>query len=252
MRKESVEPKRKTGALPYVSFFSVVALLAGVALMIISATLNFFKAEENDLWRKVCLYGGAALTVAGALAVVICVILYRRAERREKDNADREEKEGPRLVRRGLPPTGQTESGVVYVNAQETSTIYQYGKRQTLEDKFAQIAQMDRTQFVVYVARLFSHKGYQVKLTPVLENHCIDLIVERSGIAPTAVSCILSNRVLSEEDLKCVRDGMKYYNGVQSCMALTNSFFDRRALTYAQIEHMKLIDRNTLAEDFMN
>ena len=66
-----------------------------------------------------------------------------------------------------------------------------------------------------------------------------------------AVGCLYANRVLTKEDIMCVRKGKDYYHA-QNCMALTNAHFDRTALDYARQERMSLVDRTVLAEDFMN
>ena len=151
------------------------------------------------------------------------------------------------------PSTGYTPTGVSrvqYIPSMEAYEFINMGSYQSLEDKFDQISKMDRTQFVIYVARLFSRKGYQVKLTPVIDNFDIDLIVEKMGVT-IAVGCILTNKVLGREDIVPVRKGKEHYRA-QNCMVLTNMYFDRTALDFAREEKMSLVDRNILAEDFMN
>ena len=108
---------------------------------------------------------------------------------------------------------------------------------------------MDKTQFVIYVARLFGYKGYQVKFTPVLDNYGVDLLVEKMGVT-LAVGCYLANKVLCERDIASVVEGSKYYH-VGGAIAVTNMYFDRSALEFAKKEKMSLVDRNILAEDFM-
>ena len=147
-------------------------------------------------------------------------------------------------------PTTFVGTNVQYIPSMEAYEFINMGSYQTLDEKFDQITKMDHTQFVIYVARLFSRKGYQVKLTPVVENYDIDLIVEKMGVT-IAVGCLLTNKVLCKEDIICVRKGKDHYR-VNNCMALTNMYFDRTALDYAREEKMSLVDRNILAEDFMN
>ena len=141
-------------------------------------------------------------------------------------------------------------TNVQYIPSMEAYEFINMGRYQTLDEKFDQISKMDRTQFVIYVARLFSRKGYAVKLTPVVDNFDIDFIVEKMGVT-IAVGCLLTNKVLCKEDITCVRAGKDHYK-VNNCMALTNMYFDRTALEYAREEKMSLVDRNILAEDFMN
>ncbi len=223
------------------AFLSVLALIVGVTLAVLYAVLPYIK--NNDPWGKVCLYGGLALAAIGIIGVLICIAVYRRADKREERARQERLKQAQAAADAGS-------GGVTYIPATEAANIVTVGTYQTLDEKFAQIAKMDKTQFVIYIARLFSRKGYQVKLTPVIDNHDIDLLVEKMGVI-IAVGCLLTNRVLCKEDIVCVRDGRAFY-GVNNCMALTNMYFDRTALEFAQAERMSLVDRNVLADDFMN
>lgn len=211
------------------AFFALFDLLVGTALLIVRFALPYFKSNAQGTWSKVCLWSGVALLALGVLLLIVAVAVYRREDARKKR---------------------AEEAPATYVPAQEAATLVNVGKYQTFEEKFDQISRMDRTQFVIYVARLFSRKGFQVKLTPVIDNHDIDLLVEKLGVT-VAVGCLLTNRVLGKADLVRVRDGKAYY-GVNNCMALTNMYFDRSAVEYAQVERMSLVDRNALAEEFMS
>lgn len=247
MSKKEKLPKTKEKATKkaIASFFSILIFVIGVTLTILYALLDFFKQPENLIWGKVCLWGGVALIGVGIIGIIVCVALYRKIDRR----VEKAKKEQLERIERQAKAEAEG-SQVRYIPAHEAAELVTVGKYQTLEEKFAQIGKMDRTQFVIYVARLFSRKGYQVKLTPVIDNHDIDLLVEKMGVV-IAVGCLISNRVLCKEDIVRVRDGRLYYN-VSSCMALTNMYFDRTALEFAQTERMSLVDRNILAEDFIN
>lgn len=247
MSKRKKKTTQKATKLAVTSFFAVLIFTVGVALDVLYCVLPFFKSEGGALWGKVCIYGGIALTAVGLVMVIVCIALYRRADKKEalakKQRMEMLEKQAEALA------NAQSE-GVTYVPAQEAANIVTVGAYQTLEEKFDQISKMDKTQFVIYVARLFSRKGYQVKLTPVIDNHDIDLLVEKMGVT-IAVGCLISSRILTKDDIVRVRDGRLYYN-VNNCMALTNMYFDRTALEYAQVERISLVDRNLLADDFMN
>lgn len=123
------------------------------------------------------------------------------------------------------------------------------GERQSTEEKFAEIAKMDKTQFVVYAARLFGYRGYRVKFTPVIDNYDVDLLVEKMGVT-IAVGCVLSDKVLSAQDVAPVAEGRRYYHA-SAVMVVTNSYFDRSALDYAKQNNLSLVDRNVLSQDFM-
>lgn len=227
---------------------SILAFIGGITLSILYATLPFFQTSEGALWKNTFLVVGLGLIALGLVGVIICILLYRRADRKEmKKRTERRRRLEDRL---GSEDFDEFSDRVTYVPAQEVANFVRMGDYQTLEEKFDQISRMDKTQFVIYVARLFSRKGYQVKLTPVMDNHDIDLIVEKMGIV-IAVGCLISNRVLSREEVVRVREGSLYYN-VNNCMALTNMYYDRSAVDYARSEHISLVDRDLLAEDFMN
>lgn len=123
------------------------------------------------------------------------------------------------------------------------------GKVQSIDEKFEQIGKMGKAQFVIYMSKLFKLKGYQVELTPVANNHGIDMTVEKMGVK-IAVGCALSNKVLSETDVRLVEQGKKYY-GIDRAMVVTNQYFDRTAAAYGKAQSTSLVDRNVLAEDFM-
>ena len=259
--------------LATVSFFSVLTLIIGIVLAVLQFTLPALKDEANALWKQVCMWAALVLVVVGVIAVLVCIGLYRRADRQQKQNeekamarvmqeAERLEKEDAdrraelarEQSRLGQPVVVtspvQIEGEVTYIPSREAYETINMGQYQTIDAKFDQISKMDKTQFVIYVARLFSRKGYQVKLTPVVDNHDIDLLVEKMGVT-IAVGCLISSRILCKEDIVCVKNGRSYY-GVNNSMALTNMYFDRTALDYAKAEHMSLVDRNILAEDFMS
>ena len=220
-------------------FFSAVAFIAGIVLVVLRYAWPFFKTDDEAWWLGICLWSGVALVVIGFVALLVFSVKRRRAQKRAEDENSTASGDGEQ----------SSEPEVTYIPNREAYELIDMGKYQTMDDKFAQIGQMDRTQFVIYMARLFSLKGYQVKLTPVIDNHDIDMLVEKLGVT-IAVGCLISNRVLGQEDIVCVNVGKQYYGAVDS-MVITNMYFDRTALDYAKAEHMSLVDRNILASEFM-
>lgn len=249
--------KRKKDKLATASFLSILLLIIGVALVILYIVLPYFKTDDARLWSQMCLWVGVALTMMGLIVVFACIRSYRRAdELKAKEKAQKlSTNRGDGGVNNVDEPhsyTAQPTSGntqVIYIPNREAYEYMNVGNYQSLDDKFDQIARMDKTQFVIYMARLFSLKGYQVKLTPVMDNRDIDLLVEKMGVT-IAVGCLLSNRILYKEDLVRIKHGKQYY-GVCNCMALTNMYFDRSAIEYAKAERMSLVDRNVLANEFL-
>ncbi|MCH5153519.1 MAG: restriction endonuclease [Clostridiales bacterium] len=270
------QPTYRHKKLATFSFFSLLILVVGVILAVVYLTM--FKGQTN-MGSVILMWASIGLLALGFILTLICIVLFRIADLRDKkrkdemldnfvaetagleeeqppvehhaDSAD-EQDPAPAPAPVQNAPVGTyivDASNVTYIPSKEAYDFVMMGQYQTLEQKFEEIGKMDKTQFVIYVARLFSRKGYQVKLTPVVDNHDIDLLVEKMGVT-IAVGCILTNKVLCRDDIVCVKNGRSYY-GVNNSMALTNMYFDRTALDYAKEEHMSLVDRNVLAEDFM-
>ena len=267
-KQKEKQPKRRPGKLPTFTFFSIFMFFFGLAFAVLAATL--LKDGSNELLRKILIYIGLVILGVGVICIIICIAIYRYYDRHPELKQPVSERIIERVIEKTViqpEPTTEPEvmpdavaqldnpvtyigTNVQYIPSMEAYEFINMGRYQTLEEKFDQISKMDHTQFVIYVARLFSRKGYQVKLTPVVDNFDIDLVVEKMGVT-IAVGCLLTNKVLCMEDITCVRAGKDHYH-VQNCMALTNMYFDRTALEYAREEKMSLVDRNILAEDFMN
>ena len=247
------------------SFISILMLLVGIILAVV---YNAKFKGQADTGSVVLMWSAVGFTAVGFLFCIIGMILFRIADLRDKKRtekvmdamlADKEPTDPLPAGQSEQPASGAQygmipqsylyEGNITYIPSREAFEFIDMGKYQTLGEKFAEIDKMDKTQFVIYIARLFSNKGYQVKLTPVIDNHDVDLLVEKMGVT-IAISCVLTNRVLSKDDIESVKDGRFYY-GANNVMALTNMYFDQDATGYAKQEHMSLVDRNVLAQDFM-
>lgn len=282
------KPKKKPGRLPTFTGITIFLFFLGIAVPILGAKLPFFQEEAHAQLGQIVMYVGLGILAVSVIFVIICVAIYRYYDKHPELQQPVTERVIERVIEKTVEqpapqPAAQTQSAteqngeavpqvgvsvvppnaarfdspvtlvganVQYVPSMEAYQTINMGKYQTLDEKFDQISKMDRTQFVIYVARLFSRKGYQVKLTPVVDNYDIDLLVGKGDVT-IAVGCLLTNKVLCKEDVTCVRKGKDHYNA-SHCMALTNMYFDRTALEYARAEKMSLVDRNILAEDFMN
>lgn len=175
-----------------------------------------------------------------------------KQERRPEPPVERKQPEPVAEVKAELD-SSSTHNGA-QVNYMPSQQAYQQsassgGKVQSIDEKFEQIGKMGKAQFVIYMSKLFKLKGYQVELTPVANNHGIDMMVEKMGVK-IAVGCALSNKVLGETDVRLVEQGKKYY-GIDRAMVVTNQYFDRMAAAYGKSQSTSLVDRNVLAEDFM-
>lgn len=224
---------------------SIIALFVGLALTGLTLTLPFFRAEANAMLTDICLFGGIVLAVVSivALPFISIALHHYKAQRSNavEQMADVEAQLDGSTTYNGV--------AVQYLPNQQAYEVANAVEYQTIDDKFEQIAKMDKTQFVIYVARLFSHRGYQVQLTPVVDNHCVDLLVEKLGVT-TAVGCLLTDKIIGAKDIEKIFAGKAFYN-VQNVMALTNMYFDRSAREHAKAQHISLVDRNALAHEYM-
>lgn len=223
---------------------SIVLILCGSVLTALTLTLPFFKATNATL-MEICLFGGIALAIVGIVCLpIFAVVVHKQIAKRKhavEQMADVEAQLDGSTTYNGV--------AVQYLPNQQAYDVANAAEYQTMDDKFEQIAKMDKAQFVIYVARLFSRKGYQVQLTPVVDNHDVDMIVEKMGVT-IAVGCLLTDKIVGKQDVAKIFAGKEFYN-VKNAMALTNMYFDRSALEYAKINHISLVDRNILANNYM-
>ena len=248
-------------------------LAIGIILLLIACLALYFawQGQIAEKERSTLLYVGIGCAVSAVVCVVISLCIKSQPQ-----NKPPKSKEQPSLPsatssqQSAQQPEGQQAQPSEQQYAQQTAQqsrqpedlpqgaqpvprqspmLIHMGERQSTEEKFAEIAKMDKTQFVVYAARLFGYRGYRVKFTPVIDNYDVDLLVEKMGVT-IAVGCVLSDKVLSAQDVAPVAEGRRYYHA-SAVMVVTNSYFDRSALDYAKQNNLSLVDRNVLSQDFM-
>lgn len=233
--------KKSNGYAKYI-VFAVLLFVVGLAAIVLPRV--FSNVFTEPLFVTILLVVGFVLVFVGLLCLVVGLVEKSKSQKGvvAHDSAD------------GAVPPDQADyeipsEKVRYVPSENVYNFIHMGDRQSVEEKFAEISKMDKTQFVIYVARLFSRKGYQVKFTPVIDNYNVDLLVEKMGVT-IAVGCVLTTKVLGEGDIRCILQGSAHYPA-SNVMALTNTYFDKTAVDFAKRERMSLVDRNILAEDFM-
>lgn len=232
--------KKSNGYAKYI-VFAVLLFVVGLAAIVLP---RIFSSVIEPLFVTILLVVGLVLLFVGLLCLVVGLVEKSKSKKGivAHDSAD------------GAVSLDQADyeipsEKVRYVPSENVYNFIHMGDRQSVEEKFAEISKMDKTQFVIYVARLFSRKGYQVKFTPVIDNYNVDLLVEKMGVT-IAVGCVLTTKVLGEGDIRCILQGSAHYPA-NNVMALTNTYFDKTAVDFAKRERMSLVDRNILAEDFM-
>lgn len=250
-------------------------LAIGIILLLIAAAcLALYFAWQGQIAEKersTLLYVGIGCAVSAVVCVVISLCIKSQPQNKPPKSKDQPSLPSATSSQQSAQqPEGQQAQPPEQQYAQQTAQqsrqpedlpqgaqpvprqspmLIHMGERQSTEEKFAEIAKMDKTQFVVYAARLFGYRGYRVKFTPVIDNYDVDLLVEKMGVT-IAVGCVLSDKVLSAQDVAPVAEGRRYYHA-SAVMVVTNSYFDRSALDYAKQNNLSLVDRNVLSQDFM-
>lgn len=198
------------------------------------------EATDNKLLFDIIMYVGIGVAALGIILLVSGIVAGRRGRSRSQQKT--EEVVIERVDDKILEPTE--------IFQPDTYEFVTVGRRQSTEEKFNEIGKMGKTQFVIYMCKLFSLQGYEVTYTPVAENNNIDLLVKRDGVT-RAVGCLLTNKVMCAEDVKPVYAGKDFYE-VDGLMVVTNMYFDRTALDFAKAHKITLVDRNILIDQYMN
>lgn len=214
------------------------------ALGIAGCVSWFFLPQSLDImWKYVILVTSGALFLS---CVIALAVLYGKMNKKPEPVKEEQDVIDVNVEDDG---SGGHVATVTYPAENNTYRFVNMGQRQSVEEKFEQIAMMDKTQFVIYCARLFGLNGYSVKITPVLSNRSVDLVVEKGG-ETIAVGCVKSDRLLSEQDVRPVAEGSAFYNTSKS-MVFTNMYFDKTAVAYAAAHNVALVDRTAVIQNYM-
>lgn len=231
--------KKKSNSALALLLVGILFIFVGLGALGASLMLGSTNPDKEQLFNIV-MYVGIGVAVIGVILLVSAIIMGksgRKAQSQQRDNEPTIERVDDVTVE----PT--------FVFQPESYEFVTVGRRQSNEEKFNEIGKMGKTQFVIYMCKLFSLNGYEVTYTPVAGNNNIDLIVKRDGVT-RAVGCLLANKVMCDEDIKPVYDGQGFYD-VDGVMVVTNMYFDRTALNFAKAHKITLIDRNILIEQYM-
>lgn len=232
---------------------ALIALIVGILLIFVGGAAVGFSlmlgAEaENKQIYDIIMYVSIGVVAIGVITLVSGIAVGKKRGKQARQSRDNAEPIAD--VEINLDGSTVYNGEPTYFPQPQSYEFVTVGRRQSIDDKFEQIGKMGKTQFVIYMSKLFSLKGYEVQLTPVIDNHGIDMIIKRDGVTK-AIGCLLANKVMCEEDVAPVREGAAFYS-VDGAAAVTNMYFDRTALNFAKVHKMTLIDRNILTEQFMN
>lgn len=232
--------KKKSNPALTLFLLGILFIFVGGGVIGLSLMLGADNPDNKQLFN-IIMYIGIGVAVLGVILLVSGIIAGKRrgkaASKQKDENVVIE-----RVDDKVLEPT--------YVFQPETYEFVTVGRRQSTEDKFNEIGKMGKTQFVIYMCKLFSLKGYEVTYTPVADNNNIDLIVKRDGVT-RAVGCLLAGKIMCAEDIKPIYAGKDFYE-VDGVMVVTNMYFDRTALDFAKSHKITLVDRNILSDQYMN
>lgn len=203
-----------------IAFFIVVGLLA-VAAMVCAVLVPQLNADATKMWIVL----GAAIAVFLVSIIVLAVCGSSLSKFGKKAGS-----------------AGQNGADVGDVDDVEISVRTTY--MQSAEERLRQIDMMDKSQFVVYIAGLYSIKGYKVDISRVDEQCGIDMIINKDGVK-TGISCMLSSNLLINEHVLLVEGG-KNENKLKNVVMITNSYFDQTAVAQAKRSQITLMDRDGL------
>ena len=232
----------KSKSNPALTMFlvGILFIFVGGGVLGLSLMLGSTNPDSKSLF-DIIMFVGIGIAVLGIILLVSGIVTGKRRPKTKTAQSDSD------VV------IEQVDDYVVeptQVFQPETYEFVTVGRRQSTEEKFNEIGKMGKTQFVIYMCKLFSLKGYEVTYTPVAENNNIDLIVKRDGVT-RAVGCLLAGKVMCAEDIKPIYAGKDFYE-VDGVMVVTNMYFDRTALDFAKSHKITLVDRNILTEQYMN
>lgn len=225
---------------------AITLLLVGILFIFVGggalglALIFGSEATDNKLLFDIIMYVGIGVAALGLILLVSGIVTGKRGGK-SRSQQKNEDVVIERVDDKILEPTE--------IFQPDTYEFVTVGRRQSTEEKFNEIGKMGKTQFVIYMCKLFSLQGYEVTYTPVAENNNIDLIVKRDGVT-RAVGCLLANKVMCAEDVKPVYAGKDFYE-VDGLMVVTNMYFDRTALDFAKAHKITLVDRNILIDQYM-
>ena len=132
--------------------------------------------------------------------------------------------------------------------SQKTLKVEENVKKQTGEQKLAQIDLMEHAQFVVHVARLFQNKGYTVDFVPISGDSGVSFVAEINGKS-FAVICVLSHEDLSYSAVRAACEDWNKHP-CQSAIVVTNAYLDRAASGFARKNKLHVIDRHDLVNEY--
>lgn len=235
--------KKKSNSPLILLLVGIVFIFVGGGAVGLSLMFGDTNPDKEQLFN-IIMYAGIGVAVLGVILLVSGIIAGKSGAKSRSARQDEQ-----------APPIESVDDKILdmeptYVFQPETYEFVTVGRRQSNEDKFNEIAKMGKTQFVIYICKLFSLKGYEVTYTPVAENNNVDLIVKRDGVV-RAVGCLLASKIMCAEDIQPVYKGKDFYE-VDGVMVVTNMYFDRTALDFAKSHKITLVDRNILIDQYMN
>ena len=185
--------KKKNNSALTLLFVGILFIFVGGGALGLTLMFGGSDPDKEQLF-KILTYVCAGVAVLGVILLIAGIVSGKR--RRKQSSAQVvDEAPSPERIDNGAAVEPD------YVFRPESYEFVTVGRRQSTEDKFNEIGKMGKTQFVIYMCKLFSLKGYEVTYTPVADNHEIDLVIKRDGVI-RAVGCLLANKVMCAEDIK--------------------------------------------------
>jgi restriction system protein len=124
-----------------------------------------------------------------------------------------------------------------------------FGARRRERLKHSGIKDIDRMEgwrFEEYLGELFRSQGYEVRVTPKTRDFGADIIITKNG-SKTVVQAKRYGTAVGLEAVQQAYGSVNYYEAA-AAWAVTNNYFTPAAKTLAQVNNVRLIEREELME----
>ena len=108
------------------------------------------------------------------------------------------------------------------------------------------IDKMNGVEFENFISKLFFNEGYKSKVTKTSRDQGIDVILEKNG-KNIGIQCKCYTGKVSNSAIQEAVAGKLFYN-LDEVMVVTNSYFTKSAKDLAQVNNVKLWDRDILRD----
>lgn len=117
-------------------------------------------------------------------------------------------------------------------------------RKRYLNSSLSVLDHLDGEKFEKYAKAVFESKGYKVELTPKSHDYGADLVLIKSGKR----TVVQAKRYKSKVGVAAIQQiiAAKAYYNADECIVFTNNYYTPSAKKLANVNKVKLFDRNDL------